>query len=399
MKALRLHSIRTMLIAIVAFATVLAVAIGALAHLSLNRVRDGGNEVVERAKPAIALGTTRTTWAEFTSITAGKINTNSTDGKNEADRAAAASYQQLQADLKAYLGTGPGAEQRDLVENKVIPSAAEAWQAWTDKVKPLTDVVNPDASALMSYATVKANSFDTPAYIVTTALQQVADLDAKAIDERIASAEDTAKAAVVRMWIIAGIGAALILFLGVLLMLRITRPLRRTVDVLEQVAGGDLTPRLQISTPSELAQMADALNTTLSTVHDVIEAIEGDAERLYEVAERVSEESGSATSAMDSLSRGVRLAQATSETLTREVGQLAGLATAADLAAAIDRIAGQVEGLRTGVSGPDLAQAFRATAGEDDSQASADLASMAGNLNAMISLFVLRSPASDEVAG
>ncbi|MFN8076095.1 MAG: HAMP domain-containing protein [Kineosporiaceae bacterium] len=398
MKNLRLQSIRSMLVAIVVFATLLAVVIGGLAHLSLAQVRQGGDDVVDRAKPAIALGTTRTAWAEFTSITAGKITINSTAGKADADEAATAAYQQLQQGLKDYLAASPGAEQKEIVQTRVLPAAEEAGKAWTEKVKPLTDVVNPDGSDLVSYSQAKANVFDTPAFVVSTGLQQVAELDAAAIDTRIASAADVARRAVIQMWALAGIGALLILALGVLLLRRITRPLRRTVEVLEQVAGGDLTPRLDVSSPSELAQMADALNTTLGTVHDVIEAIEADAGRLYDVAERVSAESEQAGHTLSSLSRGVQAARSSSETLRREVGQLSNLATTPDLASAIDRIASHLDGLRSEVGSADVEAAAAAATGgadADGASASADLASMAGNLNAMISLFVLRQSEQD----
>lgn len=405
MKNLLPGSIRAMLLTIVGVASLLAVVIGGLAHLSLTQVRDGGSDVVERAKPAIALGTVRTAWAEFTSITAGKITINSTAGKEEADKAASAAYEQLTRGLQDYLATSPGAEQREIVETRVVPAATEAYKAWTEKVKPLTDVVNPDGSALTSYSLAKGNSLDTPAFIVTTGLQQVAELDGKAIDARIADAGEVADRAVVQMWALAVLGAGIILGLGMLLIRRITRPLRRTVAVLEQVAGGDLTPRLEVSSPSELAQMADALNTTLSTVHDVVEAIEADAARLYDVAERVSGESAESTRVLGSLTDGVRLAKASGDALRQEVGQLAGLGTSADLAAAVDRIAAAVEGLRTGVGAPDLEAALgaaaRVGAGEDGAagSASADLAAMAGNLNAMISLFVLRQEGQESAAG
>jgi methyl-accepting chemotaxis protein len=78
----------------------------------------------------------------------------------------------------------------------------------------------------------------------------------------------------------------LALGIGLVLARSIRGPLKQSVRVLEGVAEGDLTRRLEVHGADEVGQMALTLNRTLGTVHDVIEQLESDASRLAELAER-----------------------------------------------------------------------------------------------------------------
>jgi methyl-accepting chemotaxis protein len=83
--------------------------------------------------------------------------------------------------------------------------------------------------------------------------------------------------------------------LGLVVAQTIRRPLKKTVRVLEGVADGDLTRRLDVHSSDEVGQMAVTLNQTLSTVHDVIEQIELSANKLTELAEAGTSGVGSTT--------------------------------------------------------------------------------------------------------
>jgi methyl-accepting chemotaxis protein len=93
---------------------------------------------------------------------------------------------------------------------------------------------------------------------------------------------------------IAILAAAILLaiVLGLIVAQSIRRPLKQAVTVLEDVANGDLTQRLEVHSADEVGQMAIALNSTLSTVHDVIQQIESDAGKLSSLAGTQSSASG-----------------------------------------------------------------------------------------------------------
>ena len=57
----------------------------------------------------------------------------------------------------------------------------------------------------------------------------------------------------------------------------ITRPLGQAVEVLERVAAGDLTARLQVSNRDELGRMAAALNATTAALAAALRSVDDDA--------------------------------------------------------------------------------------------------------------------------
>jgi methyl-accepting chemotaxis protein len=391
MKKSQFSSIRVRLLAVVVLAAVLALAIGAVAHLSLAKVSASTQDIVDRANPAIALGGTRTSWAQFENVVNGAITVNSEDGKVAAYRDADEHIAGLRAGISEYLAGNPGAEQKKIVLEKVSPNAEAAIQAWRTDIKPLTSVTQVDVSQMTEFNRVRTETFDTPAYIVNLALDQVAVLDQASIEGTITDADSTANRSVLQMWAMALIGAVVMLGFGIALAASITRPLRKTVAVLEEVANGDLTQRLDVTRDDELGQMATALNTTLSTVHDVVAQLESDADRLLTFANRVSDDSTSASDAVAKVSEQLGKVQKSSEQIGSSVRELADV-KAAKLAPSVDAIAKQVSALHETLAGAELSEAV--TSGADltneNKATAAELAELAGNLNAMISLFVLQ---------
>ena len=72
---------------------------------------------------------------------------------------------------------------------------------------------------------------------------------------------------------------------------KITRPLRRTVSVLDKVAGGDLTGRIDVQSRDEVGQMGLALNKTLEQTETVIRTIRDSAQELADASVGFTERS------------------------------------------------------------------------------------------------------------
>lgn len=392
MNTFRLSSIRVRLLAVVVLAVVVAIAIGAVAHLSLTKVSDSTQDIVDRANPAITMGSTRTNWAQFENTVNGAITITSMDGKNNAFQAAEDQAAAILAGMDAYLAGDPGAEQVAIIQEKARPAAIEAIAAWNEDIKPIAErATRKDAAIYTEYDIARSEHFETPAFVVDTALDEVSRLDQKVIDETVASAESTAHHAVLQMWGMVLLGAAVALGFGLALAAAITRPLRKTVAVLEEVAGGDLTQRLDVDRDDELGQMATALNTTLSTVHDVVSQLESDADRLLTFANRVSDDSTTASDAVAKVSSSFGDVQRTSEQLGASVRDLAAT-PAGDVATSVDAIADQLSALHDALASGELSEAISTGADvtHETKATAAELAELAGNLNAMISLFVLQ---------
>jgi len=200
------------------------------------------------------------------------------------------------------------------------------------------------------------------------------------------------------LWVVVAVGLGIVAF-GVWLSGRLVRRVRTTAAILGRVAEGDLTPRFEGGGHDEVGQMANALNTTLGTVHDVMCQIESDAVELSTVAEQASEQSATASAAVNQISGYVRSIRSTTAEMAAQANQLAGrmhdgpLADAerAELAHEIEQFARQARMVADGLGDQGLGRAAHASSViAARSQATADrLAEMAGNLDAIIGMFVI----------
>ena len=85
-----------------------------------------------------------------------------------------------------------------------------------------------------------------------------------------------------QLWFIAAVGAATLLgALGISIWIsyRFSVPLRKTVQVLEAVAAGDLSQKLEIGTKDEMGRMATALNKATAAMRDSAECLREQAEK------------------------------------------------------------------------------------------------------------------------
>jgi methyl-accepting chemotaxis protein len=103
--------------------------------------------------------------------------------------------------------------------------------------------------------------------------------------------------------------------LSYVMMRRISRPLAGAVRVLDRVAEGDLTQRLEVETEDEVGRMGTALNQALGRIHQAIGEIQSGARSLA-VA------SGELASASDQLSSGAQQQAASLEQTSASLEQI-----------------------------------------------------------------------------
>jgi len=141
--------------------------------------------------------------------------------------------------------------------------------------------------------------------------------------------------------LVVAIGVAVVA--GIVVVRSITRPLRKTVAVLQQVAEGDLTATLEVETNDEIGQMADALNRTVaglgSTMLDLArggEALSTAANELSDLsremtghARETSADAAAVSSASDIVRTGVSSVAAATEELAASFREISGNAAEA----------------------------------------------------------------------
>jgi methyl-accepting chemotaxis protein len=171
-----------------------------------------------------------------------------------------------------------------------LDSSVADWQEYRRMRDGGTLLDTDSAEAARDDEVRRAASLETRAQMASLAesafekMDRVVDqLSVDAQAQADANAADAASArTTILVTLVAGILAAL--SVAFLVARSITRRLRSVADVLDQVSDGDLTARCADVGGDEVGKMAGALNSSLSTIHDVIHQIELDAETLSDLA-------------------------------------------------------------------------------------------------------------------
>jgi len=106
----------------------------------------------------------------------------------------------------------------------------------------------------------------------------------------------TAGTATTQMAVFLGVGVLVAIGVGIWVTGLITRPLRKVMVVLDAVAAGDLTPRLEIDSKDEIGQMGEALNQALSKISAAIQSVAENAQQVANASEEFSAVSQQITS-------------------------------------------------------------------------------------------------------
>lgn len=83
-------------------------------------------------------------------------------------------------------------------------------------------------------------------------------------------------------------GVILGLGLGYCIARAITIPLTQAVQVLQALAAGDLTVRLNVAAKDEVGQMANALNTAVTSMHEALSDVRGVADNVASAAQQLA---------------------------------------------------------------------------------------------------------------
>ena len=103
----------------------------------------------------------------------------------------------------------------------------------------------------------------------------------------------------------------------------VARPLRRTVEVLAEVAAGRLDQRLEVESADEVGQMGVALNAALSRLAETMGEMDANAQSLASSSEELSAVSGEMSGSASESSSQAGLVSAAAEQVSRNVQTVA----------------------------------------------------------------------------
>ncbi|WP_375752498.1 methyl-accepting chemotaxis protein [Vibrio sp. HN007] len=113
---------------------------------------------------------------------------------------------------------------------------------------------------------------------------------------------------------------------------KITKPIRKTVDVLNMVAEGDLTQRLHINTKDETRSLADACNTFLDKTQPLISAVSDCSSDLSHSAQMTLNSSVNTRQQMEEQQSGLEQLATATEEMAATAEEVAGIANRASSA-------------------------------------------------------------------
>jgi len=223
-----------------------------------------------------------------------------------------ASRERLDVHLKTLEGMSTTAEEREHVEafKTVYAGFLEkdklVWQAVGRDRRD--DAIEIGERQLRPVYQSMLNSIEN--YITVARLESAADV------RDFNAARDRSRV------LMGGLGLAALLLAGIfawLITRSITRPLSRTVRVLEAVADGDLTRRLDVSSSDEVGRMGEALNRTLEKVRSVFGSIGTSAEALASASEELTAVSQQMASSAEETSVQANVVSAAAEQVSGNV--------------------------------------------------------------------------------
>ena len=133
------------------------------------------------------------------------------------------------------------------------------------------------------------------------------------------------------------IAAVFALGLGYFIGRLIAAPLGQSVEVLESVAGGDLTRSLDVQTKDEVGRMANALNTAVEGMRDALTEVRGSADSLASSSQQLASSSEELASGAQEQAAGLEETSASLQELTASVKQNADSAKQANQLASAAR--------------------------------------------------------------
>jgi methyl-accepting chemotaxis protein len=276
-----LHSLRAKLLASFLVLIVLTACLGVVGLTQLASLRDNSHKSYQQSTvPLVHVQAVATEYAGYLAT--------ATSAPSQADPAIKAQTLQLGQASLDRLYTALDVLNKDALATKTEQDARTSMnQNWNDYAKLAG--LSKGAATLPSLS-VNAD-FQKVVALLTAYQKASADLQGELTKDALASDTKAADAYTdARNLLIGGLIVAALI--GVAFAFAIAswfvRPIRKTVSVLDDVANGDLTQRLDVDRKDELGQMATALNGTLATVDSVIAQIQGDATLLADQATKGS---------------------------------------------------------------------------------------------------------------
>jgi len=155
------------------------------------------------------------------------------------------------------------------------------------------------------------------------AVDRIVELATKTVKQSEITAEEHITG---RGYTMLGIAAGLTLFgtlFSIWIMLGISRPMNRTVAILNDLSEGDLSNRLDVSGSKEIAQMGDCLNSALDMINGTMQSLGENAQALAGASEELAAVSQEMSANAEETSNQVRVVGDSAEHVSQNTQSVA----------------------------------------------------------------------------
>ena len=224
---------------------------------------------------------------------------------------------QIDTSWDTYKGLSSGAEQQQY---------RDAFEAALFDYRQVRDsVMLPLAQAGKTHEfLVTSGSRVAPiAQKIRHSLESLQRLEEKSAADALTGSQASYRSTRVLVVVLVLVSVALSIFLALAIGRMVSRPLRRTVTVLEGLAAGRLDQRLDVGTRDEVGQMARALNKAMAELRETMAAMGGNSQSLSSASEELSSVSVQLTGSAHESASQAELVSAAAEQVSRNVQTVA----------------------------------------------------------------------------
>jgi methyl-accepting chemotaxis protein len=351
--------VRVKIMILIGCALVLTAVVGLTGQFAVHSVQRTGNQVATvTAQRAVDSLKARAEWGGYRRavVLAALASAGESKRSNIAD--VDDSYASVAELLTTMEKTDLPAADREVIEKTIRPNMATAQSVWLRELKPFALRTDQSGAEFRAFGETNEKDFQPAASAVTSAIRDLADRASATMRANSKASDAHARNSVIRVWLYAGVGALLLLALGLSIARMISSSLGRVRDSLNALAAGDLTRIVEVDSHDEVGQMALALNRAQASLREAMNDISSTSTTLAGSAEELNAVSGQLASNSEETSAQTATLSITAGEVSSNIQTVA--AGTDEMAASIREIAqSSAEAVRVASSA--VAEASRAT--------------------------------------
>ena len=267
-------------------AVVLTALVGLTGQATVGNVQDNGSDIatVTAARQATAL-IIHTDWARHR-----RFILDSALATGDAGQAADANVDSSQVDtLAGVAALEKGASSQELAILTSLRATVEsASKLYEEQIAPLAESENITGAQYQELGDAVRTVLWPEADKVNTETEKLAAYYKAQMLSMVADSKREAHSAILRIWVLTGLGAVLLFGFGYWISRLVSGSVRRLRDALICLADGDLTRIVDVDSRDEIGQMAGALNRAQASLRTAMVEISGTSTTLAGAAEELS---------------------------------------------------------------------------------------------------------------